>query len=80
MTHSAEERTLADAQLRKREAEHLMQQETALAKANLLKSDARIHDWRAVRFAETLMRYWDERSAQAETALEQRKNGKRRHD
>ncbi len=69
MTYKTKEHTLAEMQLRRREAAYLMQRETALAEANVRRSDARIHDWRAVRLAETLLQYWDERCAQAEAAL-----------
>ncbi len=69
MTHETKEYTLAEMQLRRREAAYLMQCETALAESNVRRSDARIHDWRAVRLAETLLQYWDERCAQAEATL-----------
>ncbi len=69
VSHDVKERRLAEMQLLRREAADLMQREIALAEASLSRFDVRIHDWRAVRFAEALLRYYDERCAQAEAAL-----------
>ncbi len=74
------ERVLAEMQVRQREAARLVQHESALAEATLLRSNTRIHDWRAVRFAEALLRYYDKRCAQAEDALQQRREGDTLHD
>lgn len=70
MPCEAEEQALATMRLHRLRAAYYVQHETALAELDVLRSDARIYDWGAVRFAETLMRCWDSRCAQAEGALE----------
>ncbi|MGZ4903784.1 MAG: hypothetical protein ACXVIG_04385 [Halobacteriota archaeon] len=78
MPCKAEEQALATVRLHRLRAAYRVQHETALAELDVLRSDARIFDWGAVRFAETLMRCWDSRCAQAEDAL-QRCKGRTRN-
>ncbi len=70
MTCEAETPALTEILKQLQNAENDMQQEKAIAEAELLRSDVRVHDWRAVRLAVTLVRSWDTRRAQAESALE----------
>ncbi len=77
MTCEAEEQALAKLRLHRRKAAHHAQHEAALAELDVLRANARIYDWGAVRFAETLMRCWDSRCAQAENALERCKERER---
>ncbi|MGZ4913873.1 MAG: hypothetical protein ACXV45_06170 [Halobacteriota archaeon] len=70
MSCEAEEQALAKVRLHRLRAAHAVQYETSLAELDVLRSNARIYDWGTVRFAETLMRCWDSRCAQAENALE----------
>ncbi|MGZ4847107.1 MAG: hypothetical protein ACXV2B_04515 [Halobacteriota archaeon] len=70
MPCEAEERALAEVRLRRREATYHAQLETAKAELDVLKSDARIYDWGAVRLAEAMVRCWDTRCTQAENTLE----------
>ncbi len=80
MTCEAEEHALAEIRRQKLNAEHHVQQEKASAESALLRSDAHIYDWGAVRLAEALMRCWDSRCAHAEDALERCKQRHRKGD
>lgn len=77
MPCETEERALAKLRLRRLKAAHHVQHEMALAEFDMLRSDARIFDWGAIRFAETLRRCWDSRCAQAEGALARYKERER---
>ncbi len=70
MTCEAEKQVLAKVRRHRLRAAYHVQYETSLAELDVLRSNARIYDWGAVRFAETLMRCWDSRCSQAENALE----------
>ncbi len=77
MSCEAEELALAKMRLHRLKTAYYVQHEAALAELDVLRSDARIYDWGVVRFAETLMRCWDSRCAQAQDALERCKEKER---
>ncbi len=70
MSCETEEQALGAVRLHRLKATYYMRHETARAELDVLRSDARIYDWGAIRFAEAIMRCWDSRCAQAEGALE----------
>ncbi len=70
MSCEAEEQALAKMRLHRLKTAYYVQHEAALAELDVLRSDARIYDWGAVRFAETLRHCWDSRCTQAQDALE----------
>ncbi|MGZ4908814.1 MAG: hypothetical protein ACXVIG_07495 [Halobacteriota archaeon] len=80
MTCKAEEQALADMRLRQIEAAYHAQLETAKAEVDVLRSDARIFDWAAVRLTEAMVRCWDTRCALAADALEQCKKKARNRE
>ncbi len=55
-----------------------MQQEKEIEELELLRSDALIHDWSAVRLAVAIVRTWDARRSRAEAALARCKERKKR--
>ncbi len=78
MTCEAEEHALAEIRKLKRNAEQRVQRENASAESALLRSEAHIYDWRAVRLAEAMAHCWDKRCVQAEDALARCKERRKR--
>ncbi len=71
MTCEAEKKAPAEILKHLHSAEDDVQQEKLIAEEALLRSEMRIHDWRAVRLAVALVHTWDAQYARAEAALEQ---------
>ena len=80
MACEAEERALAFVREQRRNVERQLQQEKAKAESALLRLNASIYDWSAMRRATRLMQCWGGRCAQAEEALARcREKEKRQH-
>ncbi len=69
MTCEAEERALAFIREQRLDAKRQLQQEKVKAESALLRSNASMYDWSAVRRATRLVKCWGRRYAQAEDAL-----------